>query len=215
MDIDGIRNKVKEYATDAVKCDKLEEYEKAYDLYVKAANQLQLLIKYDQNPYSVKVYKERAKDYVLRAKEIKEKNFYKKDDNKDKEADEEQKKLEKLLRDQIKELQNQLDEERKKNKILFDENMKLNDYIRKLNLQLNSNENYEIKTKSIENDVQEKKEDCLKNDYNFNLPKNQNDYSITSKKSGEKIMTVNFVSMGIQDIGHYSLACRKTDFSLD
>ena len=97
MDIDAIRNKVKEYATDAVKCDKLEEYEKAYDLYVKAANQLQLLIKYDQNPYSVKVYKERAKDYVLRAKDIKEKKLNKKggkEGNKDNEADEEKKKLE-------------------------------------------------------------------------------------------------------------------------
>ena len=55
MDIEAIRNKVKEYATDAVKCDKLEEYEKACDLYIKAANQLQLLIKYDQNPYSKKI----------------------------------------------------------------------------------------------------------------------------------------------------------------
>jgi len=211
MGIDEMRNKAKEYAIEAVKCDKLEEYEKAYDLYVTAANQLQQLMKYDQNPDCVRVYKERAKDYVLRAKEIKEKKLNKKDDNKDKEANEEQKKLEKLLRDQIKELQNQLDEERKKNKILFDENMKLNDYICKLNLQLNSIENYEIKTKSIENNIQEKNEDPLQNDYNFNLPKNQNDYSITSKKSGEKIMTVNFVSMGTQDIGHYSLACRKTD----
>ena len=72
MDLEAIRNKVKEFATNAVKFDKLEEYEQAYDFYVKAANQLQLLIKYDQNPYSVKVYKERAKDYVLRAKDIKE-----------------------------------------------------------------------------------------------------------------------------------------------
>ena len=61
MDIEAIRNKVKEYATDAVKCDKLEEYEKAYDLYIKAANQLQLLIKYDQNPYSKKYMWKRLK----------------------------------------------------------------------------------------------------------------------------------------------------------
>jgi MIT (microtubule interacting and transport) domain. len=78
MDLEAIRNKVKEFATNAVKFDKLEEYEQAYDFYVKAANQLQLLIKYDQNPYSVKVYKERAKDYVLRAKDIKEKKLSKK-----------------------------------------------------------------------------------------------------------------------------------------
>ena len=54
MDVESLRNNVKTLATDAVKCDKLEEYEKAYDLYVKAANQLQTLIKYDQNPYSKK-----------------------------------------------------------------------------------------------------------------------------------------------------------------
>ena len=100
MDPEQLRNKVKELATNAVKFDKLEEYEQAYDFYVKAANQLQLLIKYDQNPYSVKVYKERAKDYVLRAKDIKEKKLSKKDGGdkgKDTEADEEKKKLEEQL----------------------------------------------------------------------------------------------------------------------
>ena len=30
-------------------------------------------------------------------------------------------------------------------------------------------------------------------------------------KPGEKIMTINFVSMGIQDIGHFSLPCKNTD----
>ena len=77
MDIEALRNKVKEYATDAVKCDKLEEYEKAFDLYLKAANQLQVIIKYDQNPYSKKIYIERAKEYASRAKEIKEKKLEK------------------------------------------------------------------------------------------------------------------------------------------
>ena len=78
MDPEQLRNKVKELATDAVKCDKLEEYEKAYDLYVKAANQLQLLMKVDQNPYSQKIYKERAIGYAKRAKDIKEKKLDKK-----------------------------------------------------------------------------------------------------------------------------------------
>ena len=102
MDLEQIKNKAKEYASDAVKCDKLEEYEKAYDLYIKAANQLQLLIKYDQNPYSKKIYVERAKDYCIRAKDIKEKKLDKKSGDKkggDKgnETDEEKKKLEEQL----------------------------------------------------------------------------------------------------------------------
>jgi hypothetical protein len=86
MDIEEIRKRVKEYASDAVKCDKLEEYEKACDLYIKAANQLQLLIKYDQNPYSKKIYVEKAKDYCKRAKEIKEKKLEKKGGEKKKMA---------------------------------------------------------------------------------------------------------------------------------
>ncbi len=38
-----------------------------------------------------------------------------------------------------------------------------------------------------------------------------NIYEITSIKKGEKIMSVNFVSMGVNDIGHYSLFCKNTD----
>ena len=47
--------------------------------------------------------------------------------------------------------------------------------------------------------------------YKNNFNNNQINYSITSIKPGEKIMSINFVSMGIQDIGHYSLACKNTD----
>ena len=103
MDVEAIRKKVKEYATDAVKFDKLEEFEKACDLYIKAANQLQLLIKYDQNPYSKKIYVEKAKEYCIRAKEIRDKKLDKKDggggDKKKDggETDEEKKKLEEQL----------------------------------------------------------------------------------------------------------------------
>ena len=40
---------------------------------------------------------------------------------------------------------------------------------------------------------------------------NQVNYPITSIAPGEIIMTINFVSMGDQTIGHYSLACKNTD----
>ena len=33
----------------------------------------ELLIKYDQNPYSKKIYVEKAKDYCVRAKDIRDK----------------------------------------------------------------------------------------------------------------------------------------------
>ena len=37
------------------------------------------------------------------------------------------------------------------------------------------------------------------------------DDSIQSIHSGEKIIGVNFVSMGNQDIGHYNIVCKNTD----
>ena len=72
-------DKAKECATSAIKFDKLEEYEKALDFYVKAANYLTILIKHDKNPYCVAFYKDREKEYILRAKEIKEKKLTRKE----------------------------------------------------------------------------------------------------------------------------------------
>ena len=40
---------------------------------------------------------------------------------------------------------------------------------------------------------------------------NQGKYEITSIKPGEKIMCINFVSMGNQDINNYGLVCKNTD----
>ena len=82
--------------------------------------------------------------------------------------------------------------------------MKLNDIINNLKSQNSKFENYENKKKSLDDDIQ--KQQSI-----FDIFKNKNEYSMKSINSGEKIITVNFVSMGIQDIGHYSLACRKSD----
>ena len=39
---------------------------------------------------------------------------------------------------------------------------------------------------------------------------NQKDYyDISSMRTGDKIIGVNFVSMGSNDIGHYNLVCKK------
>ena len=38
-----------------------------------------------------------------------------------------------------------------------------------------------------------------------------NKNKITSILPGEKILGVNFVSMGVNDIGHYNLVCKNTD----
>ena len=40
---------------------------------------------------------------------------------------------------------------------------------------------------------------------------NQSGYLIPSLKPGEKIIAINFVSMGIQDISNYNLICKNTE----
>ena len=51
------------------------------------------------------------------------------------------------------------------------------------------------------------------NNYQSNLNNSQlNNYiKASSVRPGEIIFSVNFVSMGFQDIGHYSLVCKNTD----
>ena len=65
------------------------------------------------------------------------------------------------------------------------------------------------KIKKLENELNKKN-----NEIQRLLEKNkniQNNYEITSIKPGEKIMALNFVSMGNQDIGHYNLVCKNVD----
>ena len=64
------------------------------------------------------------------------------------------------------------------------------------------------KIKLIENNLKEKNNEIQKLISQNNL---NNNYEITSINPGEIIMTVNFVSMGTNDIGHYSLVCKNTD----
>ena len=100
---------------------------------------------------------------------------------------------------QINELKRQLNEEKNKNQILFNENLQLKQKINNLNVNIT---NYTNQIMLLQNEL-------LKYKNNFtNTPIN---YSITSIKPGEKIMAINFVSMGIQEIGHYALACKNTD----
>ena len=40
---------------------------------------------------------------------------------------------------------------------------------------------------------------------------NRGKYSIEPIKPGEKVISINFVSMGNNDIGHFSLACKNKD----
>ena len=68
---------------------------------------------------------------------------------------------------------------------------------------------FKDKIKLLENELNKKN-----NEIQQLLIKNNNikdNYEITSIKPGEKIISINFVSMGNQDIGPYSLVCKNVD----
>ena len=107
----------------------------------------------------------------------------------------------------INDLKRQLNEEKIKNQNLINENNNLKNNINILNNTIanlnNKITNYVNKIHLLQNQI---------NNYNNNLNNNLiNSNYITSLKPGEKILSINFVSMGFQDIGHYSLPCKNTD----
>ena len=108
------------------------------------------------------------------------------------------------LVDENNNLKNAIIEEKNKNQILTDENNNLNKKINDLNNEIEKLKNRNI---TLENKLEQKNLEIEKYTSQINEDKN----IITATKLGQKIMTVNFVSMGNNDIGHYSLPCKQTD----
>ena len=104
---------------------------------------------------------------------------------------------------EIKELKRELNNEKNKNTILKNENATLQN---KINNLYNENASLKDKIKLLENFLASKniEQQKLLSDTILNN-------KITSIKPGEEIISVNFVSMGNNDIGHYSLLCKNTD----
>ena len=105
-------------------------------------------------------------------------------------------------------LKNKLIEEKNTVIYLTNENLKLKNIIVNLNKEI---ANLENKNKILENNLNLKNIETQKPKNTYTNNTNSYNYLITSIKPGEKVMTVNFVSMGTQDIGHYSIACKNTD----
>ena len=91
----------------------------------------------------------------------------------------------KILQSRINEFNRKLNELKNENELLIDKNNDLQ----------NINNEYKSKIKKLESE-KDKKND-----------KKQ----LNSFKNSDKIMSVNFVSMGSMDIAHYSLVCKDTD----
>lgn len=72
MDKEKIKKQITEYSSEAKKYDELKDYEKAFDFYLKAANHLQLMKNEEQNKSIKNEYIKEAKEYAIRAKEIRD-----------------------------------------------------------------------------------------------------------------------------------------------
>ena len=72
MDKENIKKQIAEYSSEAKKYDELKDYQKAFDFYLKAANHLQLLKNEEQNESIKNEYIKQAKEYAIRAKEIRD-----------------------------------------------------------------------------------------------------------------------------------------------
>ena len=103
------------------------------------------------------------------------------------------------------ELKRQLNEERNKNQLLHMKVNQLYTEINQLNIQLQ-----EIKSK-YENNVAPNADGVLK------LPTGnvEGHYDPSSMKQDDKLISVNFVSNGDNDIGHFSLICKKRDLFVE
>ena len=88
-----------------------------------------------------------------------------------------------------------LNEEKEKNKILTKENYNLGQKIEFLNFEI-------AKLKSLGQNQNKSR------NYTNTM---DNEFLLSQMKPGEKILAVNFVSMGVNDIGHYNLICKNTD----
>jgi hypothetical protein len=88
-----------------------------------------------------------------------------------------------------------LNEEKEKNKILTKENYNLGQKIEILNFEI-------AKLKSLGQNQNKSR------NYSNTM---DNEFLLSQMKPGKKILAVNFVSMGVNDIGHYNLICKNTD----
>ena len=105
-------------------------------------------------------------------------------------------------------MKQQLNDEKKKNEILSNENKNLKSEITNLNNEINELKQYKQKNRLLQEEINKK---------NFEIQKYKSDNNkdfdegITSIRPGEKIISINFVSMGNQYIGNYALICKNTD----
>jgi len=107
---------------------------------------------------------------------------------------------------EIHSLKKQLAEEKEKNQILINKNKILEEKIAFLNIEINKIKEL---SKQSENKLAQKINELQKILSVKN--KNKDYYDLSSLGPNDKVIAVNFVSMGNNDIGHYNLICKNRD----
>ena len=112
---------------------------------------------------------------------------------------------------QINELYKQLNEERNKNQILMNEITRLNVIINNLNNQINDLINQNNGIQNNENIVELLRNEIKEKNIEIQNYKSKYELSITSVNPGENVFAINFISNDIQNMNHYSLACKNVN----
>lgn len=73
-DIGTIRKEAISLATQAISFDDEKKYDEAIKHYIKAGEKLNYLIKIDESKLNQETYRNKAKEYLVRAQELKESN---------------------------------------------------------------------------------------------------------------------------------------------
>ena len=105
----------------------------------------------------------------------------------------------------IKELKEQLEELNIENQKLIMENIKLNDEIKRLNLEIETIKTLEEKIQLLEKEIENKNIEIKR------LGAEIDNKNLSSINPGEKIMSINFITLDSQEITNYSLPCKNTD----
>jgi hypothetical protein len=73
-DIGTIRKEAISLATQAIQFDDEKKYDEAIKNYIKAGEKLNYLMKIDESKLNQETYRNKAKEYLVRAQELKEAN---------------------------------------------------------------------------------------------------------------------------------------------
>ena len=136
-----------------------------------------------------------------------------------------ERKINQILLKENNDLKKRIKEDLNKNQKLIKENkdlkQRIKEEINKYQILTKENNDLKIRIDILDNEIKKMKNQILTLENNLtkkntelqtNISQiNKDKYSITSINPGERVIAVNFLSMGSHDIGNYNLVCKNTE----